>query len=173
MLLEILRPHLAHARARWRPPPRPLPLTRRQHQLLRWVAEGLTNEEIAARLWISEHTVRKHLENINRRLGGALPRGRGGGRLRDRPDGPRGGPDRRARLVVVPCERGLGALAERDVVDQRPRRSGIPGRQQHLDSELQQVRARRKRRESPSEGVAVPNQASPGVWAVAGLRSNA
>jgi DNA-binding CsgD family transcriptional regulator len=36
---------------------------------LRWVAAGLTNDEIAAHLWISEHTVRKHLENVNRRLG--------------------------------------------------------------------------------------------------------
>jgi DNA-binding NarL/FixJ family response regulator len=28
-----------------------------------WVAVGLTNEEIARRLWLSPHTVRKHLEN--------------------------------------------------------------------------------------------------------------
>jgi DNA-binding CsgD family transcriptional regulator len=68
-LLEVLRPHLARARARWKPPVQGLPLTRRQREILRWVAEGRTNEEIAGHLWISEHTVRKHLENINRRLG--------------------------------------------------------------------------------------------------------
>lgn len=70
-LLELLRPHLARARGRWwRPldPPR-LALTRRQLEILRWVGRGLSNEEIAQRLWISEHTVRKHLENINDRLG--------------------------------------------------------------------------------------------------------
>jgi DNA-binding CsgD family transcriptional regulator len=70
-LLELLRPHLARARQRWNglPEAPALPLTPRQLEVLRWVSRGLTNEEIAARLWISEHTVRKHLENISDRLG--------------------------------------------------------------------------------------------------------
>jgi DNA-binding CsgD family transcriptional regulator len=72
-LLETLRPYLTRARSRrgvaTARPPLPLPLTDRQLEILRWVARGLTNREIAARLWISEHTVRKHLENISARLG--------------------------------------------------------------------------------------------------------
>ncbi len=39
-------------------------LTRREREVLELVAEGLTNKEIAARLVISENTVRAHLRNI-------------------------------------------------------------------------------------------------------------
>ena len=46
----------------------PLPLTPRHQELLRLVAAGHTNAQIARRLGISERTVRTHLENIYRRL---------------------------------------------------------------------------------------------------------
>jgi DNA-binding CsgD family transcriptional regulator len=39
-------------------------LTPRQREILRFVAEGLTNKEIAARLTLSEHTVHRHVANI-------------------------------------------------------------------------------------------------------------
>jgi DNA-binding NarL/FixJ family response regulator len=39
-------------------------LTSREHDVLRGVAEGLTNKEIGARLQISEDTVKKHVQNI-------------------------------------------------------------------------------------------------------------
>jgi DNA-binding NarL/FixJ family response regulator len=39
-------------------------VTPREHQVLRLVAEGLTNKEIGARLAISEDTVKKHVQNI-------------------------------------------------------------------------------------------------------------
>jgi DNA-binding NarL/FixJ family response regulator len=39
-------------------------LTRREIEILRLVAEGLTNEEIAKRIFISEKTVKTHLTNI-------------------------------------------------------------------------------------------------------------
>ena len=70
-LRQLLRPHLVRAREHWRYPLDPLRvvLTRRQLEILSWVSRGLGNAEIAERLWISEHTVRKHLENINHRLG--------------------------------------------------------------------------------------------------------
>jgi LuxR family transcriptional regulator, maltose regulon positive regulatory protein len=37
--------------------------------VLRLIAEGLTNGEIATRLVISEHTVHRHVTNILRKLG--------------------------------------------------------------------------------------------------------
>jgi len=69
-LLVLLRPHLHQAyldaERRRHPVPR---LTPRQNDLLRLVAAGHTNSQIARRLGISEGTVRKHLENIYDRLG--------------------------------------------------------------------------------------------------------
>ena len=44
-------------------------LTARERELLELVAEGHTNGEIAARLWISTGTVRKHLDNVYAKLG--------------------------------------------------------------------------------------------------------
>jgi LuxR family transcriptional regulator, maltose regulon positive regulatory protein len=47
----------------------PLPaITRREREVLRWVAEGLTNSQIAGHLFISEHTVHRHITNILRKL---------------------------------------------------------------------------------------------------------
>jgi DNA-binding CsgD family transcriptional regulator len=68
-LLTLLRPHLHHAyldaERRRRPVPR---LTPRHWELLRLLAAGHTNTQIARRLGISEGTVRAHLENIYGRL---------------------------------------------------------------------------------------------------------
>ena len=68
-LLALLRPHLqeayADAELRRRGVP---PLTARQWDLLRLVAGGYTNSQVARRLGVSEATVRKHLENIYDRL---------------------------------------------------------------------------------------------------------
>jgi DNA-binding CsgD family transcriptional regulator len=68
-LLALLRPHLHQAyldaeRRRRRTPA----LTKRHWQLLRLLAAGHTNTQIARRLGISEGTVRTHLENIYERL---------------------------------------------------------------------------------------------------------
>jgi DNA-binding CsgD family transcriptional regulator len=69
-LLTLLRPHLYQAcldaERRRHPVPR---LTPRQNDLLRLLAAGHTNTQIARRLGISEGTVRTHLENIYERLG--------------------------------------------------------------------------------------------------------
>jgi DNA-binding CsgD family transcriptional regulator len=43
-------------------------LTRREREIMALVAEGLTNAEIAALLWISAGTVRRHLENVYAKL---------------------------------------------------------------------------------------------------------
>jgi LuxR family maltose regulon positive regulatory protein len=44
-------------------------LSRREREVLGLVAEGLTNQEIAARLVLSRHTVNRHVANILRKLG--------------------------------------------------------------------------------------------------------
>jgi DNA-binding CsgD family transcriptional regulator len=68
-LLVLLRPHLHQAyldaECRRHPIPR---LTPRQWELLRLLAAGHTNTQIARRLGISEATVRTHLENIYGKL---------------------------------------------------------------------------------------------------------
>ena len=69
-LLVLLRPHLHQAvldaERRRHPVPR---LTPRQNDLLRLLAAGHTNTQIARRLGISEGTVRTHLEHIYGKLG--------------------------------------------------------------------------------------------------------
>ena len=68
-LLVLLRPHLHQAFLDAERRRRPVPqLTPRQNELLRLVAAGHTNVQIARRLGISEGTVRTHLENIYERL---------------------------------------------------------------------------------------------------------
>jgi DNA-binding NarL/FixJ family response regulator len=45
-----------------------LPLTSRQLEILRLVAAGSTNSQIARKLWVTEQTVKFHLRNIFRKL---------------------------------------------------------------------------------------------------------
>ncbi|HSE09986.1 MAG TPA: LuxR C-terminal-related transcriptional regulator [Nocardioidaceae bacterium] len=47
----------------------PLELSDREVEVLRLVARGLSNRDIAAHLVISEHTVRRHLSNLFRKIG--------------------------------------------------------------------------------------------------------
>ena len=57
--------------ARLMPGPRPLtadPLTEREVEVLRLVAQGRSNQEIAGQLVISEATVRTHVSNILTKL---------------------------------------------------------------------------------------------------------
>jgi DNA-binding CsgD family transcriptional regulator len=68
-VLTLLRPHLHQAYLDAERRHHPVPqLTPRQKDLLRLVAAGHTNTQIARRLGISEGTVRTHLENIYARL---------------------------------------------------------------------------------------------------------
>jgi ATP/maltotriose-dependent transcriptional regulator MalT len=47
----------------------PSPLSAREAEVLRLVARGVTNKAIAAELFVSEHTVARHLSNIYTKLG--------------------------------------------------------------------------------------------------------
>lgn len=74
-VLDAVRPHLAARYALWRaglgtPAAKgnASGLTARELEVLSLVAEGMTNGEIAQRLWISPGTVRRHLENIYEKL---------------------------------------------------------------------------------------------------------
>jgi DNA-binding CsgD family transcriptional regulator len=69
-LLVLLRPHMQQAYLEAERHRHPVPrLTPRQNDLLRLLAAGHTNTQIARQLGISEGTVRTHLENIYQKLG--------------------------------------------------------------------------------------------------------
>lgn len=68
LLITLLRPHLVEMRERYARAALS-PLTPRQRELMRLVADGRSNAQIASALYLSPHTVRKHLENIFERLG--------------------------------------------------------------------------------------------------------
>jgi LuxR family transcriptional regulator, maltose regulon positive regulatory protein len=50
-------------------PELPVSLSRREQEVLQFMAQGLTNQQIADRLFISVRTVKKHVENIHGKLG--------------------------------------------------------------------------------------------------------
>jgi DNA-binding NarL/FixJ family response regulator len=62
----------AVARQPWPPrpveDPTPVGVTRREAEILRLVAEGHSNADVARMLWIAEQTVKFHLSNIYRKL---------------------------------------------------------------------------------------------------------
>jgi DNA-binding CsgD family transcriptional regulator len=73
-LLELLRPFLIALRGRFEPHVSRVEsngdgLTGREAEILTWVARGKTNKEIATLLFVSPHTVRRHLENVYAKLG--------------------------------------------------------------------------------------------------------
>jgi DNA-binding CsgD family transcriptional regulator len=70
-LLSLLRPHLVRIRANADSRRRMngyRGLTPREAEVLGWITRGRTNRDIARLLFISPHTVRKHVENIFEKL---------------------------------------------------------------------------------------------------------
>jgi DNA-binding NarL/FixJ family response regulator len=61
--------HVLNALTRPAPPPKPDDLTPRELEVLRLIAAGLTNGEIAARLYISEGTVKSHINHLLAKIG--------------------------------------------------------------------------------------------------------
>jgi DNA-binding NarL/FixJ family response regulator len=82
---RLIREFARQRRARPRPAPGLTTLTARETEVLGLIAGGLSNAEIAARLVVSEHTVKTHVARIFTKLG-----------LRDR-----------AQAVVLAYESGL------------------------------------------------------------------
>jgi DNA-binding NarL/FixJ family response regulator len=68
-LADALRPTATGRVARPSPSQTPGGLTRRELEILRLVAEGQSNSQLARRLWVTEQTVKFHLSNIYRKLG--------------------------------------------------------------------------------------------------------
>jgi DNA-binding CsgD family transcriptional regulator len=50
-------------------------LTKRETEVLGLIAEGLTNQAICGRLWVSPKTLERHVQNVYLKLG--LPPGEG------------------------------------------------------------------------------------------------
>lgn len=70
VVLRVLRPLLTSIRDRLEMRREDVvPLTPRQVELVRHLAQGKTNRQLAKDLGLAEGTVRKHLENLYRRLG--------------------------------------------------------------------------------------------------------
>ena len=71
-LLELVRPFLNALHERFDAPGRDETssdsLTKREIEVLAWVARGKTNQEIAVLLVVSPHTIRKHLEHAYEKL---------------------------------------------------------------------------------------------------------
>ena len=92
-LLSLLRPHLIRMRKHVefrRRASDDRGLTPREAEVLGWIAHGKQNAEIARLLFISQHTVRKHIENIFEKL------------------------DVRTRTAAVAAVPGLASAANRD-----------------------------------------------------------
>lgn len=75
-LLELIRPHLTRLLEAWQlrrmlgpADPSIAGLTDRECEVLELAAAGLSNADIAERLWIARGTVKKHLDNIYGKLG--------------------------------------------------------------------------------------------------------
>ena len=60
-LMEALIDQPAHAT-------QPSGLSRREHEVLSYIRMGLTNRQIAQRLYVSTNTVNKHVQQVLRKL---------------------------------------------------------------------------------------------------------
>jgi two-component system response regulator DevR len=70
-LCRVLFNYVAGSRA-WQPGVRKnLGLTRREQQLVQLIRQGLTNKQIASRLYLSEQTIKNHLRRMLRKAGAA------------------------------------------------------------------------------------------------------
>jgi DNA-binding NarL/FixJ family response regulator len=69
LLLQVLRGQREPMQAAPTPLARRLPLSEREYEVLRHIASGASNKEIARALGLSVHTVKRHVANILNKLG--------------------------------------------------------------------------------------------------------
>ncbi len=69
LTLDAAQPLRGSAVTRRDGTPRTVTLTPREHEVLQALAEGLANKQIAARLGISEHTIKTHVTAVFEKLG--------------------------------------------------------------------------------------------------------
>jgi len=62
------RPQVIGVPAPVRVPPPESPLTPRERELLQLLAKGMSNQEMAEQLFVSQNTIKKHLSNIYTKL---------------------------------------------------------------------------------------------------------
>jgi DNA-binding NarL/FixJ family response regulator len=67
-LMQQISQRSRQAPARQEPAPR-ITLTDREREMLRFIARGLSNREIAGKLFISENTVKYHIKNVLQKFG--------------------------------------------------------------------------------------------------------
>ena len=65
-LMESMMTQLAmfSREARWRRNVKPVGLTRREQEILGWIAEGMSNKQVASKLSLSTYTVKNHVHKI-------------------------------------------------------------------------------------------------------------
>ena len=68
-LLTMVEPAIRRLVSGCSGPPIAGRLSRSEHEVLALVATGASNREVAEELFVTVHTVRKHLENAYRKLG--------------------------------------------------------------------------------------------------------
>jgi len=69
LLRHVINDQIVHRPRPGRSDDSSCPLTDRELEVLRLVAEGATNSQIARELWVTEPTVKFHLSNTYRKLG--------------------------------------------------------------------------------------------------------
>jgi two-component system NarL family response regulator len=69
-LLQSIMENLVQVRreARWRKRIQTVELTERELEILQWIADGLSNKEVARKLSLSLYTVKNHVSNIISKL---------------------------------------------------------------------------------------------------------
>jgi two-component system nitrate/nitrite response regulator NarL len=70
VLMESIMDNLVQVRreARWRKRCQAVDLTDREQEILQWIADGLSNKEVARKLSLSLYTVKNHVSNIISKL---------------------------------------------------------------------------------------------------------
>jgi DNA-binding CsgD family transcriptional regulator len=113
--------------------PAPVPLTRREQEVLALIEQGLANKEIARRLGIGLPTVKNHVHSLLEKLG-ARSRGQAAARARRQGMRPAGGPPPASPDPYRPPARAVESRHvrdEQDIHDPHPHRGDAGDARRH------------------------------------------